>query len=152
MVGLAAFSAFSLLCGLAWSAGVLVLARMLQGAAAAILSPSVFSITTVTFEEGAERNKALGVLGAIAGSGAAIGVLLGGILTEYVGWEWVFFVNVPIGLGALVLRPPVRAREQGARPRAALRRVGRDDRHRRVSSCSSSGSRARRPRAGRRPR
>jgi EmrB/QacA subfamily drug resistance transporter len=101
MVGLAAFSVFSLLCGLAWSAGVLVAARMLQGAAAAILSPSVFSIVTVTFEEGGERNKALGVLGAIAGSGAAIGVLLGGILTEYVGWEWVFFVNVPIGLGAL---------------------------------------------------
>ena len=97
MVGLAAFSAFSLLCGLAWSAEVLVIARMLQGAAAAILSPSVFSIVTVTFEEGSERNKALGVLGAIAGSGAAIGVLLGGILTEYVGWEWVFFVNVPIG-------------------------------------------------------
>ncbi len=103
MVGLLAFSAFSLLCGLAWSAEVLVIARMLQGAAAAILSPSVFSITTVTFEEGSERNKALGVLGAIAGSGAAIGVLLGGILTEYVGWEWVFFVNVPIGLAALAL-------------------------------------------------
>jgi EmrB/QacA subfamily drug resistance transporter len=101
MAGLAAFSAFSLLCGLAWSAEVLVIARMLQGAAAAILSPSVYSIITVTFEEGSERNKALGVLGAIAGSGAAIGVLLGGILTEYVGWEWVFFVNVPIGLGAL---------------------------------------------------
>ena len=101
MVGLALFSAFSLLCGLAWTAGVLVVARMLQGAAAAILSPSVFSITTVSFEEGSERNKALGVLGAIAGSGAAIGVLLGGILTEYVGWEWVFFVNVPIGLCAL---------------------------------------------------
>jgi EmrB/QacA subfamily drug resistance transporter len=101
MAGLAAFSAFSLLCGLAWSAEVLVIARMLQGAAAAILSPSVYSIITVTFEEGSERNKALGVLGAIAGSGAAIGVLLGGILTEYVGWEWVFFVNVPIGVGAL---------------------------------------------------
>jgi EmrB/QacA subfamily drug resistance transporter len=101
MAGLLAFSGFSLLCGLAWSAGVLVGARMLQGAAAAILSPSVFSIVTVTFEEGSERNKALGVLGAIAGSGAAIGVLLGGILTEYVGWEWVFFVNVPIGLGTL---------------------------------------------------
>jgi EmrB/QacA subfamily drug resistance transporter len=101
MAGLLAFSTFSLLCGLAWSAEVLVISRMLQGAAAAILSPSVFSIVTVTFEEGGERNKALGVLGAIAGSGAAIGVLLGGILTEYVGWEWVFFVNVPIGLGAL---------------------------------------------------
>jgi EmrB/QacA subfamily drug resistance transporter len=101
MVGLALFAACSLLCGLAWTAGVLVIARMLQGAAAAILSPSVYSIITVTFEEGPERNKALGVLGGIAGSGAAIGVLLGGILTEYVGWEWVFFVNVPIGVGTL---------------------------------------------------
>jgi EmrB/QacA subfamily drug resistance transporter len=105
MVGLACFSGFSLLCGFAWSAEVLVTARLLQGAAGAILSPSVFSITTVTFEEGPERNKALGILGAIAGSGAAIGVLLGGILTEYLGWEWIFFVNVPIGLLALLLVP-----------------------------------------------
>ena len=79
--------------------------RLIQGAAGAILAPSVFSITLVTFREGAERNKALGILGAIAGSGAAIGVLLGGILTEYVGWEWIFFVNVPIGLAALALVP-----------------------------------------------
>jgi EmrB/QacA subfamily drug resistance transporter len=105
MVGLLCFSAFSLLCGLAWSPGVLVLARMLQGAAGAILSPSVFSISMVTFEEGPERNKALGILGAIAGSGAAIGVLLGGILTEYAGWEWVFFVNVPIGVLTFFLVP-----------------------------------------------
>jgi EmrB/QacA subfamily drug resistance transporter len=105
MAGLALFAAFSLLCGLAWSATVLVVARLLQGAAGALLSPSVFSIATVTFEEGAERNKALGVLGAIAGSGAAIGVLLGGVLTEYAGWEAVFFVNVPIGLITLFLVP-----------------------------------------------
>ena len=71
----------------------------------AILSPSVFSITLVTFEEGAERNKALGILGGIAGSGAAIGVLLGGVFTEYVGWEWIFFVNVPIAAIALALVP-----------------------------------------------
>jgi EmrB/QacA subfamily drug resistance transporter len=107
MVGLALFSLFSLLCGLSFTAGMLVVMRLLQGAAAAILSPSVFSITAVTFEEGSERNKALGILGAIAGSGAAIGVLLGGILTEYVGWEWIFFVNVPIGVGTLFLVPIV---------------------------------------------
>jgi EmrB/QacA subfamily drug resistance transporter len=101
--GLLLFSTFSLLCGLAWSPGVLVAARMLQGAAGAVLSPSVFSITLVTFEEGADRNKALGILGAIAGSGAAIGVLLGGVLTEYAGWQWIFFVNVPIGLAAAAL-------------------------------------------------
>jgi EmrB/QacA subfamily drug resistance transporter len=105
MVGLGLFAAFSLLCGLAVSAGMLIAARLLQGAAGAILSPSVFSIVSVTFEEGSERNKALGILGAIAGSGAAIGVLLGGVLTEYVGWEWIFFVNVPIGLGALFFVP-----------------------------------------------
>ena len=101
MVGLALFAAFSLLCGFSVSSGMLIAARALQGAAGAILSPSVFSIVSVTFEEGAERNKALGILGAIAGSGAAIGVLMGGVLTEYVGWEWIFFVNVPIGVGAL---------------------------------------------------
>lgn len=107
MAGLAAFALFSLLCGLATSDGMLIAMRALQGAAGAILSPSVFSIVSVTFEEGSERNKALGILGAIAGSGAAIGVLLGGVLTEYVGWEWIFFVNVPIGVGALVLVPLV---------------------------------------------
>jgi EmrB/QacA subfamily drug resistance transporter len=105
MAGLALFALFSLLCGLATSSGMLIATRALQGAAGAILSPSVFSITTVTFQEGAERNKALGVLGAIAGSGAAIGVILGGVLTEYLDWRWIFFVNVPIGLGALFVVP-----------------------------------------------
>ncbi len=105
MVGLALFAVSSLLCGLSVSSEMLIVTRLVQGAAGAILSPSVFSITLVTFREGAERNKALGILGGIAGSGAAIGVLLGGILTEYVGWEWIFFVNVPIGLLALALVP-----------------------------------------------
>jgi EmrB/QacA subfamily drug resistance transporter len=105
MVGLGAFALFSLACGLATSSGMLIAFRALQGMAGAILSPSVFSIVSVTFREGSERNKALGILGAIAGSGAAIGVLAGGVLTEYAGWEWIFFVNVPIGLGALALVP-----------------------------------------------
>ena len=105
MIGLAAFAAFSLLAGFATSPEMLIVARLLQGAAGAILSPSVFSIVSVMFSEGSERNKALGILGAIAGSGAAIGVLAGGVLTEYVGWEWIFFVNIPIGLGALLLVP-----------------------------------------------
>ena len=86
---------------------MLVALRVVQGAAGAILAPSVFSIVSVTFDEGSERNRALGVLGAIAGSGAAIGVLLGGVLTEYAGWEWIFFVNVPIGLGTLLIVPRV---------------------------------------------
>ena len=107
MVGLALFSLFSLLCGLSVSPTMLIAARVLQGAAGAILSPSVFSIVSVTFEEGSERNKALGILGAIAGSGAAIGLLLGGVLTEFASWEWIFFVNVPIGLGMLLLVPRV---------------------------------------------
>jgi EmrB/QacA subfamily drug resistance transporter len=105
MVGLASFAAFSLLAGFATSPEMLIVARLLQGAAGAVLSPSVFSIVSVLFQEGSERNKALGILGAIAGSGAAIGVLLGGVLTEYVGWEWIFFVNVPIGLAALAVVP-----------------------------------------------
>jgi EmrB/QacA subfamily drug resistance transporter len=103
MVGLGLFSIFSLLCGLATTSGMLIAFRALQGSAGAILSPSVFSIVTVTFAEGKERNTALGILGGIAGSGAAIGVLLGGVLTEFAGWEWIFFVNVPIGVGALFL-------------------------------------------------
>jgi EmrB/QacA subfamily drug resistance transporter len=105
MVGLAAFALASLACGLSTSSGMLIAFRALQGLGGAILSPSVFSIVTVTFREGSERNKALGILGAIAGSGAAIGVLAGGILTEYAGWEWIFFVNVPIGIGTLFLVP-----------------------------------------------
>ena len=105
MTGLALFAAFSLLCGLAWSSGALIAFRALQGSAGAILSPSVYSIVSVSFEEGPERNKALGILGAISGAGAAIGVLLGGVLTEYAGWEWIFFVNVPIGIGTLFFVP-----------------------------------------------
>ena len=101
MVGLTLFSIFSLVCGFAVSAAMLIVARGAQGLAGAILSPSVFSIVSVTFKEGSERNKALGILGAIAGSGAAIGVLMGGVLTEYIGWEWIFYVNAPIGFGAL---------------------------------------------------
>jgi EmrB/QacA subfamily drug resistance transporter len=105
MIGLASFAVFSLLAGLSTSPEMLIITRLLQGAAGAVLSPSVFSIVSVLFKEGSERNKALGILGAIAGSGAAIGVLAGGVLTQYIGWEWIFFVNVPIGLAALAFVP-----------------------------------------------
>jgi len=105
MIGLGLFAITSLVAALSVSSGMLIAARLLQGAAGAILSPSVFSIVSVTFEEGAERNKALGILGGIAGSGAAIGVLAGGVLTEYVGWEWIFLVNVPIGIATLYFVP-----------------------------------------------
>jgi EmrB/QacA subfamily drug resistance transporter len=107
MIGLALFALTSLLAGLSQSSAMLIGARVAQGAAGAILSPSVFSITSVTFEEGSERNKALGILGAISGAGAAIGVILGGILTQYAGWEWIFFVNVPIALVTLLIVPRV---------------------------------------------
>jgi EmrB/QacA subfamily drug resistance transporter len=92
-------------CGLAWSEGVLVASRAVQGLGAAIISPAAHSIVTTTYEEGAERNKALGIWGAIGGSGAAVGVLAGGVLTKYLGWEWIFFVNVPVGALALLLAP-----------------------------------------------
>src|ERR671919_122677 len=105
MIGLIAFIVLSLLAGLSTSSTMLIVARFLQGMAGAILSPSVFSIVSVTFAEGSERNTALGILGAIAGSGAALGLLLGGVLTEFVGWQWIFFVNVPIGLAILLLVP-----------------------------------------------
>src|SRR5438874_8587692 len=101
LVGLVLFTIASLVCGLASSAGVLIASRAVQGLGAAIISPAALSIVTTTFDEGAERNKALGIWGALGGSGAAAGVLFGGILTKYLGWEWIFFVNVPVG--ALVL-------------------------------------------------
>jgi EmrB/QacA subfamily drug resistance transporter len=105
MYGLVLFSLASLLGGFAQSDIWLVIARGAQGLGAAIVSPAALSIITNTFAEGAERNKALGVWGAVAGSGGAAGVLLGGILTEYAGWEWVLFVNTPIGIAAALLAP-----------------------------------------------
>jgi EmrB/QacA subfamily drug resistance transporter len=105
MVGLGVFSFASLLGGLATSAGWLIAARGLQGLGAAIVSPAALSIVTTTFTEGAERNKALGIWGALAGAGGAVGVLMGGVLTSGLGWEWVLFVNVPIGLTAIALAP-----------------------------------------------
>src|SRR6187455_1319644 len=103
MVGVAVFTTASLLCGLANSEGVLIASRAVQGLGAAIVSPAALSIVTTLFAEGAERNKALGIWGAVGGSGAAVGVLMGGILTKYLGWEWIFFVNVPVGIAVLAL-------------------------------------------------
>jgi EmrB/QacA subfamily drug resistance transporter len=105
MGGLILFALASLAGGFAESDAVLIAARAVQGMGAAILSPAALSIVTTTFRDGAERNKALGVWGAVAGAGGAAGVLLGGVLTEYLGWEWVLWVNVPIGIGAAALAP-----------------------------------------------
>jgi EmrB/QacA subfamily drug resistance transporter len=101
MVGVVLFSLASLTCGLSKTEGVLIAARAVQGVGGAIISPAALSIVSATFTEGAERNKALGIWGALGGSGAAVGVLMGGVLTKYAGWEWIFFVNVPVG--AIVL-------------------------------------------------
>ena len=105
MTGLVIFSVGSLLCGLAWSETSLIAARALQGLGAATITPSALSILTTTFREGRERNIALGAWGAVGGFGAAAGVLLGGILTDLLSWEWIFFVNVPVGVTALILSP-----------------------------------------------
>ena len=105
MAGLALFSLASLACGFAESDSLLIAARAVQGVGAAIISPAALSILVTTFEEGAERNKALGIWGAIAGIGGAAGVLAGGVLTDWLGWEWIFFVNVPVGLLVLALVP-----------------------------------------------
>jgi len=107
MIGLTIFTAASLACGLANTIDVLIGARAVQGVGAAIVSPAVLSIITTAFEEGSERNKALGIWGAIGGSGAAAGVLLGGVLTKFAGWEWIFFVNVPVGALVLALTRPI---------------------------------------------
>ncbi len=105
MIGLIAFTIGSLLCGLAWSEASLIGARAIQGLGAATISPAALAILMTTFAEGRERNIALGVWGAVGGFGAAAGVLLGGVLTDALSWEWIFFVNIPVGLAAVALAP-----------------------------------------------
>jgi EmrB/QacA subfamily drug resistance transporter len=101
--GIVLFSAASLLNGLAGSAAMLVVGRALQGLGGAMVSPAALSIITTTFAEGRERTRALGVWSAVAVGGGAVGLLLGGILTDLVSWRWVFFVNVPVGAVAFLL-------------------------------------------------
>src|SRR5687767_4443012 len=105
LLGVIVFTVSSLLAGFAWSEASLIGARALQGLGAAIISPAALSILSTTFAEGRERNLALGVWGAVGGFGAAAGVLLGGVLTDALSWEWIFFVNIPVGLAALFLAP-----------------------------------------------
>jgi EmrB/QacA subfamily drug resistance transporter len=105
VAGLALFSLSSLLCGFAWSSGSLVGFRALQGLGGALLAPAALSLLMTTFAEGRDRNRALGIYGAASGSGAAAGVLLGGVITSYLGWSWIFFVNVPVGIAAIALTP-----------------------------------------------
>ncbi|HEY3920768.1 MAG TPA: MFS transporter [Gaiellaceae bacterium] len=102
VVGLGLFTSGSLMCGLSWTHGALITFRAIQGFGAAFVAPAALSLITALFEEGPDRNKALGVMGAISGSGAAFGVLLGGVLTSEFSWKWIFFVNVPVGVFAIV--------------------------------------------------
>jgi EmrB/QacA subfamily drug resistance transporter len=119
MIGVVIFTVASLFCGLAWSESVLIASRAVQGLGAAVITPSALSIVMTTFDEGAERNKALGIWGALGGGGAAVGVLAGGILTTYLSWRWIFFVNVPVGVLAFVVTPRV-VRESRAEVKKAL--------------------------------
>ena len=105
MAGLVVFTGASLVCGLASSSGMLIAARAVEGIGAAIVSPAALAIVSTTFPDGAERNKAMGVFFAMGGLGPAVGVLAGGLLTSGPGWEWIFFINLPVGVLALMLTP-----------------------------------------------
>lgn len=115
IAGMTLFGAASLLAGFSASELQLIVCRGAQGLGAALVSPAALSTITVMFKEGKERNKAFGVWGAVGGSGGAIGVFLGGVLTELLGWEWIFFLSVPVALGAALLAPRllVESREPG---------------------------------------
>src|ERR687887_340151 len=105
VVGLVVFTGASLLSGLSWGEGTLIGARALQGLGAALITPAALSILTTTFAEGKERNTALGAWGGVGAFGAVAGVLLGGVLTDWLSWSWIFFVNVPVAAVGLVLTP-----------------------------------------------
>src|SRR5437588_7279154 len=105
VTGLALFATSSLLCGLAWSEASLIAFRALQGLGAALVAPAALSLLMTTFREGRERNLALGIWGAVSGSGAAAGVLLGGVLVSALSWSWIFFINVPVGVLVLAVTP-----------------------------------------------
>ena len=105
LAGMTLFALASLAAGLAGSAGVLVTARAVQGVGAALLSPAALALVTVTFPAGRERNLALGIWGALAGIGGTLGVVAGGVLVDSAGWEWIFFVNVPVAIAGIIATP-----------------------------------------------
>src|SRR4051812_15790242 len=117
MIGLAVFTAASLGCALATTDSLLIVMRGIQGLGAAMVLPAALSIVMNLFPEGAERNKALGAWGAVAASGGTVGLICGGLLTRYVGWQYIFFLNVPIRLAVLLL-----ARRVGPQSRLELTR------------------------------
>src|SRR4051812_41285067 len=105
MTGLGLFGVSSLLCGIAWSEGSLIAFRAVQGLGGALLAPAALALLMTTFAEGRDRNRALGIYAAASGSGAAAGVLLGGVLTSYLHWSWIFFINIPVAVAAIALAP-----------------------------------------------
>jgi EmrB/QacA subfamily drug resistance transporter len=113
IAGTALFLVSSLACGLAWSGGVLIAARVVQGVSAAIMAPTALSILMTTFEEGPERNKALGIWSAIGGVGATAALLIGGPLTDGLGWEWIFYINIPVALLLMALSPSLMRESRG---------------------------------------
>src|SRR3990170_2061700 len=118
LAGVVVFTLASLFAGLAWSEASLIAARAIQGLGAAIITPAALSILSTTFAEGRERNIALGVWGAVGGFGAAAGVLMGGIMTDALSWEWIFFVNVPVGVASFVLAPLLLTESRDTRVRS----------------------------------
>ena len=115
LAGVVVFTVASLLAGLAWSEASLIGARAFQGLGAAIITPAALSILSTTFDEGRERNIALGAWGAVGGFGAVAGVLLGGVLTDALSWEWIFFVNLPVGVVGFALAPLLLEESRDAR-------------------------------------
>src|SRR5215469_3610105 len=124
MAGVLVFTVASLLCGLAWSPAALLAARAVQGAGAAIMTPTALSIISTTFTEGSERNKALGIWGGLGGIGAAAAWLIGGPLVDGPGWRWIFFINLPAGLAALALSPVLLRESRGALTRRSYDPAG----------------------------
>ena len=124
MIGVVLFTGASLLCGLAWSPVALLAARVVQGVGAAIMTPTALSIISTTFPEGRERNKALGIWGGLGGVGATAAWLIGGPLVDGPGWQWIFFINIPLGLAALALSPVLVRESRGALERRSYDPAG----------------------------
>ena len=124
LLGLALFAASSLLCGLAWSPLALVVFRAAQGLGAAIVAPAALAIISTTFPDGGERNFAMGVWTAVAAGGGAAGLVLGGLLTDALGWRWIFFVNVPVGVAGIALSFALLEADPGERASRRLDLLG----------------------------
>jgi EmrB/QacA subfamily drug resistance transporter len=124
ITGVLFFTAASLVCGLAWSPAALLAARVAQGVGAATMTPTALSIIATTFPDGSERNKALGIWGALGATGATAAWLIGGPLVDGPGWEWIFFINIPFGVAALALSPQVLRESRGTLTRRSFDPAG----------------------------